>query len=374
MPDDDWASPIDDDLVGVAEPKSVSTSVPVLRAQIIPGWRVRLNTANTDLIRGVIPGRGLGMIVGPYGSAKSYLGLHIARCISRGEPFFDRATERAGALYVAAEAAGTFDRRVVAHHFTQQDAFGVVLSAIDFGARAGDEVRELIYQIGIAKLAAPIRAVFIDTLARSGLRAENDSEAMAALIENCAAVEQAIGGVVIGIHHQGWDAKHSRGHSSLPAACDFELSTSKNGEVFTAEITKSREGPIGEKFRFKLTPVDVGTGADGHTTTACLLEPINEPETLPAQRRKLAPAQKIALDALIRAVGDHGIIPPFDGAPGTRRAVTVSQWRTYHLSDAERPPDIRPDTWHRKTHRTREWLQAHEIVIKKGDFVWPSAP
>lgn len=103
------------------------------RKQIIPAWQVALNIENTDIVKGIVPKRGLGLIVGKYGSAKSFFALHLASCMSRGVEFFGRKVERCGVVYIAAESGGTFDRRIVAHHFDKSAALGFIFSSIDFG-------------------------------------------------------------------------------------------------------------------------------------------------------------------------------------------------------------------------------------------------
>jgi hypothetical protein len=347
------------------------------RRAIRPAWLIGFKKETDDVVEGLVPNSGLGLIIGKFGSGKSFFGLHMASCLSRGVQFFDRdVPERVGCLYIAAEAGESIDRRVAAHHFDQSAALGFIMTAFDFGRRDSGDILELIEQIHEANnsnlLGEPIRMIFVDTLARSGLQNENDPQAMAALVENCDAIRTATGAIVVGIHHQGWEATHSRGHSSLPAAVDFEITlTASDSGVFTAQTTKSRDGVTGSKMAFRLNIVRIG-GTDEKPVTTCLVEPVDAPTDSKSKGKALNQDQKIALAALVRAVADEGFLPMFGGAMATRRAVLRDQWTKVHLSALERPADSEADSWKRGLRRHREWLQANGIVVEKDGKVWPA--
>lgn len=348
------------------------------RRAIVPGWQVQLKVDDTDLVSGLVPQRGIGLIVGRYGTGKSFFALDFAKHLSIGETWFGRDVAKVGCVYIAAEAGGTFDRRIVAHHLTPDHALGFIFTSIDFGKPLSMEVGDLIGQINKANaenlLGAPVRMIFVDTLARSGLKNENDSEAMNALIQNCDLIGEMTGAIVVGIHHAGWAEQRSRGHSSLPAAVDFEITVSVDGDNHTAEITKSRDGVTGDKMYFTLASVDVATRADGSPITTCIVEPVAAPERKPRRfLAKLKPEEKLALDALKNCIADHGQRPAWASATDTYLTVTTAQWRTYHLSTVERPVDTEAtkiNSYYKQLQRVRERLQAAEIVAKKGDHIW----
>ena len=329
-----------------------------------------------NVIAGVVPSAGLGLIVGMYGTAKSFFTLHMAACASQGLEFFGREVrEKVGVLYICAESPGTFDRRIAAHKFTRNAALGFIFSAMDFGKPPiADDLRDLVAQIhainNAGTFGAPIRLIFIDTLARSGLQNENDSEAMGYLIDNLDAVSREVNAVCIGIHHQGWEAEHSRGHSSLPGAVDFEITLSKNGETFVAGITKSRDGVTGDKFPFKLDVVRVAPVSDDEWLTSCLVVPLDEVSPPTAPRKKLNPDQKIALDVLVRVVEEEGYYPSFGGLLAPKRRLSASCGRKPIYRPSNSPRTMRRTTGNDRCAACAN-LQGLGFVRKKGRCVWP---
>jgi len=86
---------------------------------------------------------------------------------------------------------------------------------------------------------------------------------------------------VIFVHHSGKDeSKGSRGHSSLKAAADAEISVKRDGEIRTVTAEKVRDAEDGEVLMtFRLVSVDLGAMADtdpdaepDERRTSCVIE------------------------------------------------------------------------------------------------------
>jgi Bifunctional DNA primase/polymerase, N-terminal/AAA domain len=80
-----------------------------------PGYWDGDGTAPTPpkwLIRDLLPERGVMLLLGESGAAKTFLALHAAAEIGAGEPFFGKETKRGGTLYLAAEASDLIPERL----------------------------------------------------------------------------------------------------------------------------------------------------------------------------------------------------------------------------------------------------------------------
>jgi hypothetical protein len=208
--------------------------------------------------------------------------------------------------------------------------------------------------------------IFVDTLARSGLKNENDSEAMNNLITNCDMLGEITGAIVVGIHHAGWAENRSRGHSSLPAAIDFEMTVSGDGDIRTAEITKSRDGVTGEKMFFRLEPVHVTDDI-----SSCIVVPIEAPAAKNAEE----PKGVTIADAMLRELSNMACNDTYrkpvqmaDGVPPGTYGVLKDTWkqRVLHIGiidkDGKNP--------HAQFSQTVSKLVSRQVIRIAGDLVW----
>ena len=111
----------------------------------------------------------------------------------------------------------------------------------------------------IAAAGAVGGVVCIDTLNRAAPGAdENSSQDMGLIIEAAKALQMALGGLVLLVHHTGKDAgKGLRGHSSLFAALDAAIEVSRDGDSRAWAVAKT--GRTGRQR----TSVPAGSGGAG---------------------------------------------------------------------------------------------------------------
>jgi hypothetical protein len=93
--------------------------------------------------------------------------------------------------------------------------------------------------------------VVLDTLNRSLKGSENSDEDMTKYTRAAEAIRAAFGCVVVIVHHCGYDETHSRGHTSLPAAVEAELSVTRGegSPLFLVTVKNMRDGPEGTTVR-----------------------------------------------------------------------------------------------------------------------------
>lgn len=227
-----------------------------------PGW----------LVHGVLPDADLVVVYGESGSGKSFFALDLVASIVRGLPWREHRVKQGRVAYIAAEGAGGFRNRIRA--YKKHNEIGtldlvVLADAPNFMERShvGDVIKAL-------KLAGPVNAVVVDTLAQVMAGAnENAGEDLGKVVGHCRAIRRATGAVVVLIHHSGKDAtRGARGWSGLRAAADAEVEIVRADHDRVATITKMKDGEDGAEFGFKLQQVPVGTDDAGEIITSCVVE------------------------------------------------------------------------------------------------------
>ncbi len=314
----------------------------------------------------IIPERGLGVIWGASGSGKTFAALDLACSIVRGATWHKRSVEQGSVLYIATE--GRLVLRLNAyidhHQIDAANLAGLRLLESRINLLDGDAA-PLIESIRAAELP-DVKLVIIDTLNRAMPGGnENASEDMGRMVDAGAAIAEAISGTCIYIHHSGKDdSKGSRGHSSLKAATDFELSVRRDGDVRSIEVEKVRDAE------------------DQYTLAAFELIPVGDsvvlaPTEAPKERSKvvkLTPAERIALGALNEVLDDRDkrrdapVTLISEGAKHGQYVALIEDWRAciYARLGSDMTTDARRKTF----QRARERLTANRRLQIHEDYVW----
>ena len=110
-------------------------------------------------------------------------------------------------------------------------------------------------------------AVVIDTLNRSLTGSESSDEDMGNYIKAADAIREALGCVVIIVHHCGYEGTRPRGHSSLIGDLDAQVAVARdagNNVLATVEMMKDgKDGPEGVTLTSRLEVVDLGFDDEG---------------------------------------------------------------------------------------------------------------
>lgn len=254
-------------------------------------------------IKGVLPAQGLGAIFGPSGAGKSFLAFDMATAIASGSTWFGHRTQAAPVIYVALEGESGYKNRVAAWEKEKLQPLPSNMHLVmqPFKLTSSQDVLDL------AEAIPQGAVVFIDTLNRAAPTSdENSSKDMGMILEGAKALQSAISGLVVLIHHTGKDAsKGARGHSSFTAALDgaIEVERSQNGRAWS--IAKAKDGEDGKKTPFKLVTLTLGQDEDGDAITSCTVE-----QDLSAVFKPIEPKghqQKSALKAIRSALGQSQI-------------------------------------------------------------------
>lgn len=272
------------------------------------------------MVDGVLPMTGIGLVIGQSGAGKSFVTLDLLARVSLGLPWFGHDSRRRKTVYVGLEGLAGIKRRIEAweqqHGQQVPTDFSVVLDT--FRLTEPEDVQDLARAILAA--GGPGGLIVIDTLAQASPGTdENSSADMGVLVAALQRLQALVGGLVLAVHHMGKDtARGARGHSSLYAACDAVISTTKAGDL----ITVSTHGDAGGKSKdaepiehaAALGRVVLHTTDDGQEITgACIVETSEAPRVRLSKVPKGGNV-KVVWDALSDMLRDAGDVRPA-GAP-----------------------------------------------------------
>lgn len=267
-------------------------------------------------IDGVLPARGLAVFFGAPQSGKSALSLEVMRAMVTGSAWFGRETLQRNVWYIALEGQAGLRHRVKAmeKHFQLQlpDAARFIFDEINLMKE--DDVDALKARI---MAHGGVQVIVIDTLACTMAGGdENSSKDMGKVLSAAKALQQAIDGLVILVHHTGKDASRGmRGHSSLLAALDVAIEVKRHEHHRSWHLAKARDAEDGVAGAFLLEKVELEPDSKGRPRSSVVVVPTEMPKEEAAARGPSHKNQRIALSVL--KVHLAGIEAMEDGEPAT---------------------------------------------------------
>jgi len=322
---------------------------PVAQLLNIEPWDTIKDEPVSWIIKDVLPSKGFCALYGPPGSYKSFIALDIAEAIATGRTWMGNEVTNPGAvLIIAGEGHGGIGARIMACKINNNTKDGaeiyVIRHQLNLRSSADDfnilmeSIDELIQRTGI-----DLRLIQIDTLARAfGGGNENDSQDMGAFIHNCGRVQRKLDCAMMPLHHSGKDStKGLRGHSSLLGAVDTQIELQKlqvdepkDGVAGRGIITisKQKDGQDNLKFGFEMIHIDISGGLNLADSTSLgvreyqqIIDEQHKKAKVPPPRTGAGGVQKVSLDALHKAISEHGEMRLIDGK--RNKAILVEQWR-----------------------------------------------
>lgn len=306
-------------------------------------------------IKGVIPERGIAAIYGPSGSGKSFLVVDMAINIAKGADWFDYRAKPCPVVYVCLEGEAGLSVRLAAYRAKGSIPKGIEFIDQPVNLLDTKDLRDLVAAIRVNQMGEGI--VIIDTLNRAvpGMD-ENSSVDMGHAINACKLIQQAVGGLVLLVHHSGKDAtKGMRGHSSLHAALDAAIEVKRSGDDREWSVAKAKDGADGKGHPFMLEVVDMGADDDGDPITSCVIRPS---AGAGMRAKPLTPTQQVGIDAFMAAASKN--IGSADQSVHAR----LDQWRDefYRRSTADNT-----ESKARSFHRVRAALVELGKLTNLGD-------
>lgn len=213
------------------------------------------------LVDGVIPRKGVAVIVGASGSGKTTLAAGLLVHIATGRSWFShRIRHRGNSVYVAAEDPSGFKSRLAA----AKGAASLTLSS-SVGIYTFPDTIDLLDAGSVgaftsflqSKDLAPLECVVVDTFASVTPGAqENDSAVMTQAMSAARSWVRELGVSVIILHHTNAAGSRERGHSSMRGDADAMMLVDVVDDITNIECWKERNAAPFETIQLKLTPID----------------------------------------------------------------------------------------------------------------------
>ena len=299
---------------------------------------------------GLITAHGLSMIYGPPGSGKSFISLDMALCQAHGIDWQGIETKQGDVLYIAGEGVGGLGKRVKAwkstHGLGTSGHFHMLPLAVNMRDQA--EVEKLIRSID--RLDRKWTAVYIDTLARAMLGADENSSTESGLVISAAdAIRNHVQCAVVFVHHSGKAAERgARGSSAILGAVDTSVVVSKDENYITMRVEKQKDAEPMADITLEMTPIASISGSSVVLTRL-------DGDDVPKKKRSAKPAsgrQEHAFMALQNLIIDRG-----------EKVVRVADCNEAHK---RKSPDLTPE----QRNTARQALQDKGLVIVDDLKCW----
>ena len=259
--------------LGIVQPKKKEATVqelPNIKNAKLRLWPVReiLGHDFGDqewVVDSLVPKQGIMALSGNPGDFKTWVTIHIAMCVSRGESVFSKFKTMQGAVLVIDEEdhLQTLQKRLNLLEADDSDA-------IDYVSQQGIKVDDEETMSAIVKIVKEkdIKLVILDSLVRMHGKEENDAGGMAKVFQSLQKIIKAGASIIFTHHHRKQqkgekvNGQSMRGSSDILAAIDSHLTLARNRDeegrlvltqtklrqaeplpVFEVSIIKGEKGP-----------------------------------------------------------------------------------------------------------------------------------
>jgi hypothetical protein len=251
----------------------------------------------TYLIDGIVPESAVGVIIGSWGSLKTFHAIDISLTIASGTgDYHGRAAQSGAVCYIAGEGAGGIGKRVRAwrnrhkREVGKHSPFFLIRRHVDFLTAEGiaDLVETL--QAIEGEYGVIFKLVVVDTVSRALNGKDEDASTFSKLIFAGEIVKERMGNgcSVLLIHHKGKDAtRGGRGSSVIEANADFILDIDRKDKAdgnCTLTIAKLKDDEDGLRIEY-VTKVESWTREpDGKPMRSLVM--LTAAEETPEERRE----------------------------------------------------------------------------------------
>jgi len=328
------------------------------------------------LIKHHFESKSLGMIFGAPASAKSFIAMDIAFCVSAGIDWNGNSTTQGDVIYLAGEGHNGMSKRFKVLELKYGClATNLYLSEIP-ACLTDRENAEAVYK-SIKKITSKPTLIIIDTLHRNfGSGDENSAKDFGEFLYIITRLINATTASVLLIHHSGHgDSNRGRGSSSIKAALDVEYRVTKSNDIVKMECSKSKDFPPPQTLVFNLVSKTIPSWLDddGNEMESAILE--STTFTAPTRKPLLSQKDKLILEALNTANSkSNQLKSTYLKHPELKDKLfsDISDWRkeSYILLDKDNCSPNKPATNRQSFLRAKTKLLEFGVIEMAGDFFW----
>jgi hypothetical protein len=310
------------------------------RFNLIP-YDELMNMPDPDwLIEGALVAEESNLIFGASNTFKSFIAVDMACSVAVGRPWHDKPVKQGRVLYIATEGGkgvgkvrirGWMDRYKISKKLRRNMWF--LKDQIKLTTKA--DVDALVARL--KELGDDFVLIIIDVAAGTMDGSEASDEVVKVWVNANERIIEEIGAATLTITHTGWaDQTRGRGHTHLWGSFNGRLKADGDAKEkwATLIVERFKDADGGEKYGFKMEPHDFD---DGQYQT---LIPVLDGQIAGRVAKsvtRLSKHQKIAIDALDRALLKHGQIQAETGFTIVRTDLWVEMAiSAYPHEDAKR--------------------------------------
>lgn len=235
-----------------------------------------LNLDATWLFYELLPQTGVGVLSGPSQGGKTFVLMHLARCLATGKGFFGVSPDdRGGSILLTGEGRRSVLARMEA--LGEDAPLPIVSGDINNLAAPGAlealaaDLREKMAEMEI-EFGMPVRLIAIDTLSASGLlKDENDNSEAGVAMKALSKLSEMLNAFVLVTHHPPKDGKGQRGAGAIFNDVDvvLEITREKTNAIRDLSVTKARDAQQRSLGVFTLVPKELGRDSRGRAVISC---------------------------------------------------------------------------------------------------------
>jgi AAA domain len=266
----------------------------------------------TYLVDELIPSAGLVLVWGKQKTFKSFWLLDLLVHVAMGWAYRDHAVRKGTVIYCAFEGGHGYKGRIEAlrRHYKIADNVEVPLFVMPGQVDLIKDAQSLVKEFQAQLLGEIPAVVVLDTLNRSLSGSESSDKDMTLYVKAAEEIRKAFGCVCIIVHHCGYDDTHARGHTSLPAAVDAELSVERDASspLMIVTVRQMRDGPEGMVVHSRAQSVALDADQNGKPRSSIVIVPGDTTDSVGMGRHKGRPgnALPVLVEALRAAIETKG--------------------------------------------------------------------
>jgi hypothetical protein len=274
-----------------------------------------------ELVAGLVPVDGLGVLWAPSGHFKTFVALSIGLAVALDRSWLGRKVRGGPVVYIAAEGGRGIGSRVTAalDWLGAIDAPGFTVVPDTVYLHDGGHLAAYLSQLR-TYTSKPIALTVIDTLSRCSAGSDENSNADRELtVDGLNHIRRATGGAVLAVHHTGWLEDRLRGGYALKAAADTILALKRNETGLELKVEKQRDGEDGATLNLAAQP---------HAGSLVITDGEGRPGALSVQQRKvLATLNEIALsDGVSATAWEKSCAVPASSFYAARKRLVIDQY------------------------------------------------